>query len=443
VQAANNMRKPHPMPNTSSTAAEQSITQAATALQPQAAHMLAELVSHPSLLGQEESAQNYMAGIFAGMNLGVERFVIDEDKIRQHPGYSPSIISYQGRTNVVGVHTPRGPVTGRSLILNGHIDVVPIGHEPLWSSPPFEPRIDGDKLYGRGAMDMKAGLIANILAMQAVRQAGYEPAAKVYLQSVIEEECTGNGALACLVEGYTADAALIPEPTHEAVMDAQLGVLWMTLEVSGLPVHAAWAHTGIDAIAFTQYLVDKLRERETFWNLPENKHHAFCTHEHPINFNLGKLSGGEWASSVATHCRADIRIGYYPGRSAAEVRQELEDVLQQAHAAHPKNASVQYQVRYEGFQCEGLVVNLDEPVIQTLMDCHRSITGQDCGTHTLPGTTDVKFFHLYGNIPATCYGPTGANLHGIDEWVSLASLHRVIQVYALFIARWCGLNRIG
>jgi len=422
---------------------EQAILHAVTAAHAQAQSMLAELVSHPSLLGQEESAQNYMAGIFAGMGLRVERFAIDEAKIRQHPGYSPSIVSYDGRTNVVGIHEPRGPVQGRSLILNGHIDVVPIGHEKLWTHPPFQPHVEGDRLYGRGAMDMKAGLIVNAMALQALQRAGYEPAAKVYLQSVIEEECTGNGALACLVEGYTADAALIPEPTHEAVMDAQLGVMWLTLEVSGMPVHAAWAHTGIDAIAFTQYLIDKLRERETFWNLPENKHHAFCKHEHPINFNLGRLAGGEWTSSVATHCRADIRIGYYPGRTTAEVRQELEEVLQQAHAAHPKNASVQYQVRYEGFQSEGLVVNLEEPVIQTLMDCHRSITGEHCGTHTLPGTTDVKFFHLYGKIPATCYGPTGEHLHGIDEWVSLASLHRVTQVYALFMARWCGLNRIG
>jgi len=423
-------------------AIEREIAEAVITLQPRAHAMLSELVSFPSLLGHEAVAQNYMAGMFSGMGLRVERLVIDEEKIRQHPGYSPSIISYDGRTNVIGVHTPRGPVRGRSLILNGHIDVVPVGQESLWSSPPFTARIDGDRLYGRGALDMKAGIVAYTGAMQALQSLGVEPAAQVYLQSVIEEECTGNGALACLVEGYRADAALIPEPLREKVMCAQLGVMWLTLEVLGLPAHAAYAHTGIDAIGFTQYLVDKLREREAFWNLPENRHPLYRNTDHPINFNLGRLQGGEWTSSVPTHCRADVRIGYYPGRTPAQVRQELEDTLAQAHAAHPHKASVQYHVHYEGFQSEGLVVDMAQPVIRTLIDCHRAIYGATPETQATSATTDVKFFHLYGNIPATCYGPTGDHTHGIDEWVSLYSLQRVTQVYALFIARWCGLNRV-
>ena len=425
-----------PMPS------QQQILDAVQAQRDDAVQMLSDLVRHPSLLGEEHSAQNYMAGVFRGLGLKVDQFQIDEDKIRSHPGYSPSIVSYDGRTNVVGIHQPAGGVQGKSLILNGHIDVVPVGFEKMWSTPPFQPRVNGDRLYGRGANDMKAGIVVYTMAMKALQRMGFEPAAPVYLQSVIEEECTGNGALACLVEGYTADAALIPEPMQESIMCAQMGVMWVTLETFGVPVHASEAHTGVAALEFAQYMFNELRALEREWNAPANRHAMYCKHAHPINFNLGKLQGGEWTSSVPTFARAEMRLGYYPGRTAADVRAEVEAFLKEAHARHPKAGSVNYEVKYAGFQGDGLVVDMDEPVIKTLVECHAQINGERPASYALPATTDVKFFHLYGNIPSTCYGPKGGSAHGIDEWVSIDSMQRVTAVYVLFIAQWCGLNRL-
>ncbi|MBL0148592.1 MAG: ArgE/DapE family deacylase [Ideonella sp.] len=403
--------------------------------------MLTELVSHPSLLGQEASAQRVMKRRFAGLGLRVHEFAIDEARLKAHEGWSPSILPYDGRPNVVGIHEPKGPVRGRSLILNGHIDVVPVGATALWSRPPFEPRVEGDRLYGRGAADMKAGIVAYLSAFDALRRLGFEPAAKLVLQSVVEEECTGNGALACLVEGYTADAALIPEPMP-MVMSAQMGVMWLAIEVLGVPVHAAYAHTGVAAIEFANHLVSRLRELEARWNLPAARHAMYANHEHPVNFNLGKISGGEWASSVPTQCRVDLRLGFYPGLKPAAVRQEVEAVLNEAWRSHPHHDSLRYEVVYNGFQAEGLVVDLQQPVITELSRAHQDITGAPVQHQAFTGTTDVKFFHLYGNIPATCYGPAGGDIHGIDEWVSIASMQQVTAVLALFIARWCGLNRL-
>ena len=421
---------------------EREILDAVAARRDEAVALLRALVAEPSLLGDEASAQARMAREFAAMGLAVREFAIDESKIRDHPGYSPSIVSYEGRRNVVGVHEPRGPVRGRSLILNGHIDVVPVGAPSLWTCLPFEPWVDGDRLYGRGAADMKAGIVAYTMAMRVLAALGFEPAARVVLQSVIEEECTGNGALACLVEGYTADAAVIPEPWQE-VLSAQMGVLWMTIDVYGVPVHAAVAHTGVGAIDFAYYLVGKLRELEAQWNEPQCRHPLFCAHEHPVNFNLGKIVGGEWSSSVPTHCRVDMRLGFYPGIKPAEVRAQVEALLREAHAAHPQHKSVRIDISYHGFQAEGLVVDLQQPVIRSLMQAHRDITGSEATARASTATTDVRFFHLYGHIPATCYGPNGANIHGVDEWVSIASLQQVTAVLALFVARWCGLNRLA
>ena len=421
---------------------EDQIVTAVKAQRDEAVALLCALVAQPSLLGAEQGAQALMRREFERNGMRVHEFAIDEAKLRDHPGYSPSIIPYDGRHNVVGIHTPAGPVRGKSLILNGHIDVVPVGAERLWSHPPFQPRIDGDRLYGRGAADMKAGIVAYTLAFRALQRLGYEPAAPVYLQSVVEEECTGNGALACLLEGYTADAALIPEP-GDGVMTGQMGVMWLTIDVYGLPVHAAYAHTGVAAIAFANHLVDALRELETAWNQPAARHPLYCHHEHPINFNLGRIQGGEWTSSVPTHCRVDLRLGFYPGTAPADVRAQVEAHLKAAHAGHPHAGSLTYEISYQGFQAEGLVVDMGQPVIGQLLQCHRDIAGTDAAQFASTATTDVRFFHLYGQIPSTCYGPVGADIHGIDEWVSISSLQQVTSVLALFIARWCGLNRLA
>lgn len=417
---------------------EDQILAAVAAQRDEAVAQLQELVALPSLLGQEAPAQALMAQRFKALGLDVRELVIDEAQLRDHPGYSPSIVSYDGRVNVIGVHEPR-VVRGRSLILNGHIDVVPVGAPSLWTRPPFEPWIDGDRLHGRGAADMKAGIVAYTMALRALQRLGWQPAARVVLQSVIEEECTGNGALACLLAGYRADAALIPEPMDQ-VMSAQMGVMWMTLDVYGVPVHASVAHTGIGAIEFAQYLVGELRELEVLWNEPQHRHPMYCQHEHPVNFNLGRIEGGEWSSSVSTHCRVDLRLGFYPGVKPAEVRAQVEQRIRDAHAAHPAQAAVKVDVSYHGFQAEGLVVDLQQPALQALMQAHRDITGQACETRATTATTDVRFFHLYGNIPSTCYGPRGANIHGVDEWVSIDSLQQVTAVLALYIARWCGLE---
>jgi acetylornithine deacetylase len=418
---------------------ETEIANAVSTLRGDTVSMLSELVALPSLLGEEAGAQDWMADRMGGMGLQVDRFDIDEAKLRTHRGWSPSLISYDGRPNVVGVHRP-SEVKGRSLILNGHIDVVPVGNAAMWTTPPFAPRIDGDRLYGRGAADMKAGIIAWLNAFRALQSLGLEPAAPVYLQSVIEEECTGNGALACLVQGYHADAAIITEP-GEGLLRAQLGVMWLTLEVTGIPVHAMVAHTGTNAIDAARNLFAELTLLEREWNEPARRHALYCAHEHPINFNLGRLNGGEWNSSVATTCTADIRLSFYPDMSREDVRAQVEQRLAEAHAASPSRDSVQYRIIWKGFQSEGCVLDAAQPLVTELTRCHQDVTGQGLELTVSTGTTDARTFNLYGPIPATCYGPTGSSIHGIDEWVSIDSTMQVTQVLARFIARWCGVNR--
>jgi acetylornithine deacetylase len=148
----------------------------------------------------------------ADRGLSVGRWKVEVDKIRHLPA-SPRWRCRTAAWNVVGAHrarTPGGGGAGRSLILNGHIDVVPTGPLDMWATPPFVPVVRNGWMHGRGAGDMKAGLAASLFAMDALARCGLAPAGDVYLQSVIEEECTGNGALACLERGYRGDTRSFP-----------------------------------------------------------------------------------------------------------------------------------------------------------------------------------------------------------------------------------------
>lgn len=404
--------------------------------------MLARLVEFPSLLGQEGPAQSYMRSVFESLGLAIDEFEIDDAAISVHPGYSPSLVSYAGRPNVVGIHKPVHGTRGRSLILNGHIDVVPVGDEALWARSPFSAAVIDGRLYGRGSGDMKAGIAAYTMAFKVLRDMGYEPAAPVYLQSVIEEECTGNGALSCLMRGYEADAAIIPEPTFGGIMDTQAGVAWIELDVSGLPAHAALATEGCSAIEFVWYLYQAIKRLEAKWNEPCCRHHRFADVHHPINFNLGIIQGGEWASSVATRCKADIRIGYYPDLSAEQAIAAVTGAIEEAFNAHPHKEAFRWSVTNRGFKSEGFALDRNIPLIETLRECHQDVFDAPAPFVAFPGTTDAKFFNLYGTTPALCYGPPGKNIHAIDESVAIEDVLQVTTVIAWFIARWCGLNRI-
>lgn len=423
-------------------AAAEDIRAAVAALEPGAVERLAVLVREPSWLGNEAGAQACMAAWLDGLGLEVHELAVDLDAIRDRPGFSPPLIDYSGRHNVIGVHRP-ARAHGRSLILNGHIDVVPSGPERLWTDPPYQPTVRDGRMYGRGAGDMKAGIVAYLTAFEALQRLGRAPAAPVYLQSVVEEECTGNGALACLAAGYTADAAIIPEPFNQTLTIAQVGVMWARLVVSGRPAHVLDTAAGVNAIDAAYGLCGHLRDVVEGWNAPERRHPAWADHPHPLNFNLGRIEGGDWNSTVPPAAVADLRIGFFPGADLAEVRAEIEETVQTALQSDPALSGVEARIEWQGFQAEGCDMDRAHPMMTLLSDIHREVTGAEIAHLASTATSDARFFQLYGDTPATCYGPVAEAIHGIDESVDLASMMQVATVLALFMDRWCGTNEVG
>lgn len=407
---------------------------------------LKDLTREPSTRGHEQSAQDLMARALADRHFEVDRWSIDVDDISHLPGYSPVLGDYHDAVNVVGTHRSRTS-NGRSLILNGHIDVVPTGPLDMWDSPPFEPRLDNDWMYGRGGGDMKAGLSANLFALDALKDMGFAPAADVFFQSVVEEECTGNGALACLQRGYRAEAVLIPEPFDETLISAQVGVLWFQVHLKGVPVHVAYAGSGANAIEAAMPLIVALHEMENRWNEPACRHHEFRNHDHALNLNVGRIEGGDWTSSVPAWCVFDVRMGLFPGQNLKNAKEEIATVIAEAAASHPFLKTNPPKIVYHGFHAEGYALADDRSTaardaISTLNQAHQSVVGQALQSRPVTATTDARFFGHYADTPALVYGPSAEAIHGVNERVNLESVRRVTQTTALFIAKWCGLEAI-
>lgn len=401
---------------------------------------IADLVRIPSRRGREAPAQDFMAAAMGRRGLSVDRWKVEIDDIKGMRGFSPVSISYDDAWNVVGAWRAPTP-KGRSLILNGHIDVVPEGPLDMWTSPPYEPRIADGWLYGRGGGDMKAGLVSCLYALDALKAIGLRPTADVFVQSVIEEECTGNGALACLQRGYRAQAALIPEPTNQTYTSAQVGVMWFQVKVRGVPVHVLRADSGANAIESAFRLIQALRGLEEQWNRRKANDPHFADHHHPINFNVGKIAGGDWASSVPAWCEFDMRVGLFPGQDLAQARREIEACIKQAAEQDSFLRNMPPEVVYNGFQAEGYVLRGAEEPLEVLNGAHRVIFGAALQPVPSTGTTDARFFGLYADIPAIVYGPVAENIHGFDERVSLESVLKVTQAMALFVAQWCGVEK--
>jgi acetylornithine deacetylase len=398
--------------------------------------MLERLVRASTVLGNEEPGQVVMEAAFRDLGLDPTDVPLDAEAIRADPHASPFSWDVSGKRNVLATWAAGG-AGGRSLILNGHVDVVPPAAEALWTGSPFAPRRDGDWLIGRGAGDMKAGLVAIAGAIRGLRRLDVAPLAPIHLQSVVEEECTGNGTLQCLLSGPSADACVIAEPHSDHITVAQVGVLWIHVDIRGRPAHAASTSTlGVNAIDAAATVTRALRDLEAELNLtPPPPYDDFA---HPINLNVGAIRGGDWTSTVAAECTVSYRLACYPDDRPDDLRRRVEQQVNTAAAADPFLAANPPQVRYDGFSCEGFSLSPAEPVAVALSGAYERLVGVAAPRLATTATTDARHFVRRG-IPAVCFGPRAEEVHGIDERVSIASMIQSAKIIAAFIQDWCGL----
>jgi acetylornithine deacetylase len=390
---------------------------------------LERLVAAPSTVGREHEAQEVVEQELKRLGLEVERLPIPEG-IREDPLAGVPQSSYLGRGDLVGrLVADRSP----SLLVNGHIDVVPAGQPDLWTSPPFEPRRDGDRLYGRGAGDMKGGFAMATLALDALLAVAPDAiAGSLTFLSVIEEECTGNGTLAAARAGVLADAVILPEPTGLDMLLAGVGILWLDMVLDGKSAHAESADRAVNPVDLALMVVDALRELEREMNAEIEP--SMYGVEHPYNINIGTLTAGDWRSSVPAQATLGLRIGHPTSWSAADAISRVSDAIDAIENAwlrdHPPT------LRPAGFRAKGYAMPADAPLARWLADAHGAAHGDAPAGVAMASTTDARLYLNDFDVPALCYGPVAHDIHGIDESVELSSIVAGARTLARFIANW-------
>ena len=402
-------------------------------LAPRYRDVLCALVAYPSVVGDERPAQRFLRDVAADAGLTAELYEVDPTALASDPRAGLADLGRRPRPNLVAVLPGSGG--GRSLALSGHVDVVPIGEPDAWHHDPFGGRIQDGHLHGRGALDMKGGLVAALHAIAALRASGIPLRGDLVFESVIEEEATGNGALAARLHGPHVDAAIIPELSGEQMLIATPGVLWAELTTTGRSGYVGQAGAAVNAIDVMLVVLGGLRSLPDMLNA-QFRHPAYAGSGAPLTLNVGTIAGGDWPSSVPLACRAGIRFSFPIGWSVTEAKRTLNARLAETARAHPWLREHPPTVRWHGFQAEGWDIDPGTPVVETLAAAIRGETKVPASTAPLFGTADARFFRDAG-IPAVYYGPIGDGQHGPDESVDLASVARVTRVLARAALAWC------
>lgn len=388
-----------------------------------------QLVAARSDLGAEEDVQRLVAERLAIAGFSVARVRPTADHLSESlAGYPP--MSYDDRTCVVG--RIGGSGAGRSLHLSGHCDVVPVESPERWSSDPWGGTVADGRLWGRGAGDMKGGLASYLVAVEAVLDTLGTPPGELLFSSVIEEECGGNGMLAVLRSGHTADATLIGEPTGLVLDHGGAGVIWATVRVEGMGRHAGTPQRPASGpIDDLMAVVGGLRSLERRLN-EENQDDPFqAISPHPYVINLGAIHGGVWPSSEPSAVSLDFRVGFGLRHVPDEIQSMVREVILESGA--------DVQLEFRGFRAPAYHHSPDTEFACAVELAHEHGVGGELRHRITTATTDARWIEKQ----CYCYGPVAGNIHGIDEWVDIGSLLSTAATVATLTAAWCGYELTG
>jgi acetylornithine deacetylase/succinyl-diaminopimelate desuccinylase family protein len=394
-------------------------------------------VAATNVLGGEKRCNEFLMPVLEGFGCKTDMF----EKAAQ-------------RTNLVGVL--KGSGGGRSLIFNGHIDTVPLGRREDWKwKDPLSGKVEDGKIYGRGACDMKSGIVGMIKAIEAITRTEYRLKGDMTIESVVGEEVmsSGLGVEAAIERGYKADAAIVSEatapPIRLAVAPVSPGVCWMSVTVDGKPVHTSvrdeliraggrGSEVGVNAVEKGVKILQALQELEQQWGI-EKRHPLF----NPGHFTIhpGVIEGGPFGVMVpfivSEFCTIQYAIWHHPEQSLESVKREIEDYVKGVARLDPWLR--EHPPRFEWkLWWPPYNVSVDHPICKTVAAAHEAATGNKAQFHGYPCVCDATFFNRHG-IPAIAYGPgdliTG---HASNEYVEIQELISATKTYALAALDWCG-----
>jgi acetylornithine deacetylase len=399
---------------------------------------LRELISYPSVTGDEKAIQTFISN-WLGDRLGVavDVWEPDLDDLKHHPGYVPVDRGYENRPNVVGVYTGKG--SGRSLLLNGHVDVIPAGPEDAWQSGPWAGDVRDGKMFGRGASDMKAGLAAYTMAMHAIINSHINLKGDVILEYTVDEELSGNGTLAAIMRGYTADAGISGETSSMNVQPACIGRIWYEIHVKGKPAGIQRQWEGVNAIDKGYSVVKAVSEFQE-GRMKTITHPLYPNIRETIPCLVGVFQAGSYPSAFPDSCLLKGSMATVPGEDSDGVKKEFAEQLKSSTSSDPWLKENPPEVKYKGYFAEPSEIPVDHHIVKSLLSAYKRALGVEPAINGRTGAADIRFLNKYGHTPTVIFGPGPTDqMHATNEYAKIDDLIDATKVYALTILDWCGI----
>ena len=426
---------------------EKHLSQLTHSLEDRLARTISDLVSIPSENtppeGNEYDCQCYVRDRFASLGLEAETYDLDGvPGFISHAAYRRGR-DYTRRPNVAA--TWRGSGGGRSLLLSGHVDTVPRGSEP-WKHDPFLASRDGNRIYGLGSNDMKGGIACMILAVEVLKKAGVRLSGDLLLETVVDEEFGGvNGTLAGRLRGHNADAAILCEPSQNAICPAQTGGRTAHITIRGgsegiLYEGGTRAHPA-DQI---HYVLGRIAEFARQRRRGAAVHPLYRTGQDPVPVWVTKISSGGWGThepiTIPPACRLEVYWQAMPGEEKQDIDREFNRWWDETVRGRPDLFPVKPEVRFPIEWLPGSAIDERHELVTGLSVSFEDTTGMQALVQGIGGPCDMFVLHQHFGIPAVLFGPKGGNTHAPDEWIDFPSAVVTVETLARFICRWCGTN---
>lgn len=397
--------------------------------------LLQRLVQIPSVTGDESEVQTVLASHLKRMGLEVDSWRPLRAELESHPAFSDDGLPLGERPVIVARWRGTDP-SMRSLILNGHVDVVPVGEESAWDGGPWSGRLQNERVYGRGSCDMKGGLVSGITAIAALQRQNIARRGDVLLEFVIGEETGGVGTLSSVIRGYRADAAVILEPTRLAICPVGAGAASFRLRVPGRAAHGAMRMEGVSAVekffVLHQALLKLEQERHQDFQNP-----AYAAGDLVAPLSIGKVTAGDWPSTVPDLLIAEGRFGVLPGENIRQARSDFEHAIGAAAARDPWLREHSPTVEWFEGQFEPGKTSHDAPIVLELKRAHAHVMGAAPAVHGVPYGSDLRFFTNHANMDAVLYGPGDVRMaHSVNEFVPVEEVMRAAEVIATLLQQW-------
>lgn len=395
---------------------------------------LGRLVRTLSITGDEGAVQDLMAELLADAGTAVERLEPDPAEASRDPEWPGQEMPRDRLPIVLG---RLGRPGGRRIVLVGHVDVVPPGDLATWDDDPWSGRIDGDRLYGRGACDMKGGVASILAAVKALVDAGLADrlGGEILVASVPSEEDGGQGMLAAIRAGVTGDMAVITEPTGLDVVIAHAGAITFKLTVPGRAAHASVRREGVSALANLQTLIRALEADETTRNATETEP-LMTAHGLPYATIIGTVHGGSWPSTVIDRLEVEGRYGVKLGQTWRDAERDLQRCIDDANESDPFLRQHPATVELTGGKFSSSQVPADHPLPVSLAATVGDVLGRTPEFHGEPYGADMRLLIHHGGTPTVIFGPGDKRLaHAANEWVSTTEVVDGARVLAAWLVR--------